>query len=94
LPRGLSSNIREVASIDLRWRSGLGDLGCGAVAIRPAICSRGAKSLSLGGDGLLELRVCDLEAAFCSQLDADTLEPLVSPNREGPPFLGAQLEGS
>ena len=89
----LPGDIREVTPIDVRWRAGRQDLGRAALAIRRALSSRRANPFPLGGDGLLELRIRDVEAVLCRQLDAHSPEPLVSANGEGAPLLGAQLEG-
>src|ERR1022692_2122063 len=89
----LPGDIREVTPIDLRWRSGLPDLGRSVFAAWRTLSSRHANPLSLGGDGVLEFGVRDIEAVLCGQLDAHSLEPLVSPNGERAPLLGAQLEG-
>jgi hypothetical protein len=88
----LPGDIREVTPIDLRWCAGLWDLGPSALAIRGALSSSCANPLPLGGDGLLEPRVRDVEAVLYRQFDAHSLEPLVPANGEGAPLLGTQLE--
>jgi hypothetical protein len=72
----LTGEIREVTPIDLRWRSRLPDLGRSVFAVWRTRSTRHANPLSLGGDGILEFGLRDVETVLCGRLDAHFLAPL------------------
>src|SRR5579863_2245490 len=79
--------------IGLRWRTGSWQFGLALIPVRWALSVRYVNLFPLSGDGLLELRIRDVEAVLCCQFDTHSQEPLVPANGEGAPLLGAQLEG-
>jgi len=93
LTSALSGEIRAVKPIGVPWSPGRHDLDRATLRRCRALSSRCADPLPLGGNGLLEFGVPDVEAVLCGQLDAHSLEPVISANGERAPLLGAQLEG-
>jgi hypothetical protein len=93
LTRALPGDIRQVTPIDVRRRPSPHDLDRAEHRRRRALSSTCPNPVPLGSNRLLELRVRDLEAVLCGQLDTHAPEPLISADGEHAPLLGAQLEG-
>jgi hypothetical protein len=91
LLRLLLDDLGQMAVIDRRRRHGRRLRTC--LTVRRVRSSGGPSAFAFSGDRLLKIGVRDLEAVLGGQVDADSLEPLVSANGERAPLLGAQLEG-